>query len=48
MEINGIKSQIKNVEFRIQRESEEVRQQPVKVVVNEEDLQYFLRLIDES
>lgn len=48
MEINGIKSQIKNVEFRIQRESEEVRQQPVKVVVNEEDLPYFLRLIDES
>lgn len=48
MEINSLKSQINALEYAISREAEEIRLQPAKVVINEGDLPFFLRLIDES
>lgn len=46
--ISGIKNEIKRLEGLINLEWESIRRQPAKVVVNEEDLPFFLRLIDES
>lgn len=46
--ISSIKNEIKRIEGLIASEAESIRWQPAKVVVNEEDLPLFLRVIDES
>lgn len=46
--ISSIRNQINAIEDLIDKESKSVRWQPAKVVVNEEDVPLFLRLIDES
>ena len=46
--ISGLRNEINSIEGLINREGENIRRQPAKVVVNEEDLPFFLRLIDES
>lgn len=46
--ISWLRNEINIIEWLISREWETIRRQPAKVVVNQEDLPLFLRLIDES